>query len=312
MISRRLPIATRGRLKNIFSNFRQESMVRLQITHREDGSMLPTRRCLPLILTLSALSGCATIGDLYPLPEIRVESLTPLRMTPAVAEFLAVLSVTNDTMITLPVRRLEYTLRADGRLLLSGALISMPALKPLHTQKYELPLRLGFRTLTAAGPDPESPLSLKWSGVLILSDRLKCPPLPFTSGLDIPRPRFPRMILDGVRARATGKTLEISLRVENPNPFPVTITGLNGTVEAGGRVYPLSRQVRAQEIGSSDAGTLDLRLDAARLTGPLAANGSGVRAEVCVRGEADGKTPYGYWHWAVDTGQKGARKKTID
>jgi LEA14-like dessication related protein len=200
----------------------------------------------------------------------------------------------NPNAFGLDVAKVSYAMEVESARVVSGEVpggLRIPASgKAPLTFTARLRFRDVPRLVEVAGQQRD--IHYQLSGTVGLSTPVGVLDVPLSHQGTVKPPRLPRFSLDGLGLGAVSLshvTVELRLRVENPNDFPVPGGRLDGAVSLGGK--PLA-EVDGHALGTLPRNgdgrvTIPVKIDVER-AGRLAADlAAGRPVEVAVRGKAD-------------------------
>ena len=197
---------------------------------------------LPLALALLSLSACAMIQRAASLerPRLTYESWSAEQLDLEGVTIDLHYRIDNPNGFGLNLTRLGYRLEVEGKPLVEGLLPSGVQMQARGATPLSIPVRLRWRAL----PDflgllaTRSDLGYRVSGLVGVGTPLGSVDLPFEHADRVPVPRLPSFRLEGVALRGLSTetlALDLQLRVENGNGFPLPVGALTYGLKVGER-----------------------------------------------------------------------------
>ncbi len=221
------------------------------------------RPALAALLLLLA-TGCAEVQKLAasavqrPRLELRSVSLKDIDLSGATVQFEYRLD--NPNGFGLDLARAAYALEVEGRRVVDGSLPGGLRIPASGSAPLEIPVHFKFADvpgLVSALASREA-VAYRLSGTAGIQTPIGVVDLPLSGSGSVPVPRLPGFALDAVRVRSASLSdvaLDVTLRVRNPNAFPLPGGSLSYALALGGG-----------EVARGEGGTLS----------PVAAHGTAV------------------------------------
>ncbi len=256
------------------------------------------RARLALLAALSLVPGCAEVGKLAaaaidpPRLTFRSVDVRSLDLDGATLGFN--FDVENRNAIGLDVAKITYALDVEGTRVTTGDApggLKLPA-------KGKAPLtftaRLRFRDVPGIASllGKRESVRYKLSGSVGVQTALGMLELPVSHEDQVQLPRAPAFRLEGLSIRSASLarvTLEVQLRIDNPNAFPLPAGKLASSLSLGGTSVAQiqDRALAAVEKNGSAVVTVPVQLDLAQAGRAAAELLQGGKVDVGLRGAAD-------------------------
>lgn len=201
-------------------------------------------------------AGCATVREMAHAqkPLVSVAQARIAGLSFETIDLAIDLKVTNPNTFSLPLAALDYALSLSGRSVLSGSQpqsISIPA----NGQRIvTLPLSLRFRDLFASigslSSRDEAPYGVS-CGLSFDVPLLGRTRIPIHHEGSLPLVRMPGISLGGLRVRdlsMTGATMDISLGIDNPNGFDISMKRIEYSLAINGASWAMGQSHRSDVI----------------------------------------------------------------
>jgi len=202
-------------------------------------------------------------------PGVELESTRIASLSLADVDLLLGFEIDNPNAFGVRLDRLDYRLTVGGEPLASGDQPRGVEIGAGRRSRAEIPLSIAwddlarvYRSLTGGGPAGYRLEAGFWFDVPVLG----AVRVPLTSDGDFPRLSMPRLSvvdLDVAGIDAGGARLELTLSLDNPNDFPLSIDDLDYSLElAGNRVAGVEDAGRLT-VGRGGRGswTVPMRVD---------------------------------------------------
>lgn len=260
------------------------------------------KRLLALLLPVVLLSACAGLQDLaraaFKEPHLTFKSAALDKLDLDGATLAFTWEVENPNALGVDLARAGWQLEVEGTRVAAGDLpagLSIPANGkaplsfPVHVRFRDVP---GIVSLLGSG---RSDLGYKLSGALGIRTPLGVVDLPMSHSDRVKVPALPRFALDGLRVRNvsfSSVTVDVRLRVQNPNAFPLPDGQLDYALALAGTsvARAASASVRGVPAGASGVVEIPVRIDVAsagRVATDLARGGE-VQVELTGKAELAG------------------------
>ncbi len=252
-----------------------------------------------LMFFLAAGTGCTNFGNVMTHPEVEVQSLKVIQMTPDETRMLAVLSFENPNPLSLRLKRLEYRLHLDRVPLITGTMESLPLVKNQRIQTIEVPMIIQTQTLMAALPlSPKNPGQHKYhfAGRALAFNEWASAPMMFDSEGQMMLPVLPTFKFNGLECSKDGRKPEFGLEITNPNNFVLKLRKLQGQLELSSHAY--TWQFQPKEINLAANQSLRLHIPCrpnetadAKMDAEIIQKGSAM--PYWIQGELECNSPHG-------------------
>jgi LEA14-like dessication related protein len=215
----------------------------------------PGRRRLVSVAGAAALAvaagACALLGQAgVQRPSVSLESTRVASLSLADVDLLLGFDIRNPNSFGVRLDRLDYRLSVAGQRLAEGDQRRGFEIPAGGRSRAEIPLSLAwgdlariYQSLRGGGPADYRIDAGFWFDVPVLG----AVRVPVTSDGDFPRLSLPRLSvanLDLGRIDAGGANLELTLELDNPNDFPLTVDHLDYSLDLAG-----SRVARVDDAG---------------------------------------------------------------
>jgi len=208
-------------------------------------SCAPRKTVFPLALAaLLGLGGCAffrsVLGVGFERPTLAYESWSADQLDLEGVTIALHYRLENPNDFGLDLRRLDYRLEVEGRQIVEGQLPSGVQIRAKGATPVAIPVRLrwrdvpGFVELLLTRAD----VAYHVSGAAGVGSPLGTIDLPFDHRARVALPRPPAIGIDGIAVRETSLSnlsLDLKLRVENRNTFPLPVGALTYGLRVGQR-----------------------------------------------------------------------------
>ena len=225
-------------------------------------------RLMVVVLFTLLAGGCPEAQDMIEkaiqTPKVEIKDLFFSGLSEQNIDLDLLLEVDNPTPLALNFNGLEYELALAGRPLAAGSSSSATELKASDKSQVSVPLSLAYNEIKtvydqAQGQD-EIPYQL--SGKALLKMGGAEIPVPFkTSGM-LPVIRPPRILSVGLKVdnlSLSGADLILSIKIDNPNSFPLSIQGMDYALQLEGKDFS-SGQVGLQAVPKKSSGSIEAPL----------------------------------------------------
>ncbi len=256
------------------------------------------RKTLVAVLVPVLLSACAGLQDLAkaafrePRLTFRSAALDALDLEGATVAFTW--QIENPNAIGVDLARAGWQIEVEGTRLAAGELPSGLQIPANGKAPLTFPVRIRFRDvpgIVSIVGSGKSELGYRLSGSLGIRTPLGVVDLPLSHTDRVKLPAMPRFALDGLRVRSVSLStvaLDVRLRVQNPNAFPVPGGELDYALALGGTSVARAQgaSVRPVPAGGSAVVEIPVRIDVAsagRVAADLARGGD---VQVELTGEA--------------------------
>jgi LEA14-like dessication related protein len=250
-----------------------------------------------LLLLVVGLAGCAHLQSLIEPPEVKVVSLTPQFITPQHVGFVAKLSITNRIPIRLPIKRLDFKVGINGKRFLTGSVDTIPTVGGSASQLVNVPFQVGFQEIAAlvATLQKKVPLDIGIRGKVVIGGQFSLPAVPFQFAIQLPPPHLPVISFVGFKILKRQKKIGLTLKIENPNAFPLQLQDLNTHLKMGSTEYSLLALNEQAEISAEKTGLIQLQIgDSLEKTAGLFTQLMlGQRLDFTLGGELKSRSAYG-------------------
>jgi len=254
---------------------------------------------LPLLLCV-ALCGCPALRLSAPQPEVHLKSVDLQQVDFQSAHLLANLEVTNNFPATLPVSRLDWTVKIEGNQLVGGVLPSPPPLAPQVATPVALPFELKFDDLLRIADRyrDQDTAPYRLEGSFSLQTPIGPLTLPFHHDGTIPLLHVPRVELGRVDVKQLGldgATLTLGFRVVNPNGVALGLQKLDYALSLSGARVAEGGLPRPLDLPAKGEGTFDADVTLSFLQARQAAEAvmRGGEAVYAINGNLAATTPWG-------------------
>jgi LEA14-like dessication related protein len=251
-----------------------------------------------LLCALALLPGCAELGKLAaaavdpPKLTFRSVDLRSLDLEGATMGFN--FDVENRNRFGLEVARIAYALEVEGTRVTGGDVpggLKLPA-EGMAPLTFTSRLRYSDVPGIASLLGKREAVRYKLSGTVGVQTALGVIELPMSHEDSVNLPRAPRFSLDGLSIRSASLdrvTLELRVRVENPNAFSLPAGKLDSAFSLGGaQVARIDGQALSALLGSGNAVVaIPIAVDLAEAGRAAAELLRGGKADVALRGNAD-------------------------
>lgn len=248
------------------------------------------------VAALATLAGCAGLDSLLRQgivkPEVSVLSAAP---TSADFEGLTVavdLRVQNPNAIGLRVAGLAWQLDVEGGRVASGDApggLTLPA-NGAATSRVTARVRFADLANLAKLAESRENVAFKVAGKVAVETPIGAIDVPWSFAGDLPVPRLPRVELGGIRfGRQTFTDTEVlvSLRIQNPNGFPLPAASVRLDVELGGERVAQAASEQLASIRAGESATLEVPVRVSLLgAGRALLDARGKAVRVAARGTA--------------------------
>lgn len=257
------------------------------------------RRLLLALLAPAVLAGCALVQDIArgtvqePRLAFRSASLAALDLEGATIAFTW--EIENPNAVGVDLARAAWRVEVEGTRVAAGDLprgLSVPA---RGRAPLEFPVRVRFRDvpgLVGLIGSGRQDLGYRLSGSVGIRTPVGVVDLPMSHSDRVRLPGLPRFSLDGLRLRSASLSsvvVDVRLKVQNPNAFPLPDGGLDYALALGGT--PVARAqgapVRAVPASGSAIVEIPVKIDvlsAGRVAADLA---RGAEIQVDLTGKAE-------------------------
>ncbi len=255
------------------------------------------RKLLPAAAALALLAGCAELQKIAasaverPRLSFRSVSVKTLDLEGATLGFDFMLE--NPNAVGVELARLGWALEVEGSHVVDGTFpggLRVPANGaaavsfPVHVRWKDVP---GFVRLVGG----RQAIAYRLSGSAGVSTPLGVVELPLSYSDHLSVPRLPAFGLDGVQLRSASLadvTVDVKVRVTNPNAFPLPVGGLSYSLTIGGSSVASGDGRSVAPVPANAAGVVAIPVRVSLLGAGLAATqlASGGEVDVGLRGTA--------------------------
>lgn len=194
------------------------------------------------VAALAALGGCALFRSALGLqsPTLAYESWSADQVDLEGVTIALHYRLENPNDFGLDVRRLGYRLEVEGRQLVQGDLPSGVQVRAKGATPLAIPVRLRWRDIPGFVEIflTRTDVAYRISGNAGVGSPVGTVDLPFDHSDRVALPRPPRIGIDGISVRETSfsnLSLDVRLRVENLNAFPLPVGALTYGLRVGQR-----------------------------------------------------------------------------
>jgi LEA14-like dessication related protein len=256
-------------------------------------------RSLVLVLAPFLLAGCAELGKYAaaalerPKLTFRSASLEALDLEGATVGFTFDLENPNGFGLTLA--RLGYGIEVEGTRVAAGDLPGGLRIPASGTAPVTFPVRVRFgdvpriASLIGSGRDA---LAYRLSGTIGVSTPVGVVELPLSHSDRLALPKLPEFALAGLDVRSASfsdVTVDVRVRVKNPNAFAVPAGQLDYALAIGGNPVATGagRALERVAAGGSAVVAIPVRVDLARAGRAAADLARGGAVDVALKGKAE-------------------------
>lgn len=256
------------------------------------------RSPLALLSCLALLPGCAEIGKLAaaavdpPKLTFRSVSVRSLDLDGATMGFN--FDIENRNAFGLEVAKITYGLEVEGTRVTTGDIPGGLKLPAKGTAPLTFTARLRYRDVPGIASllGKRETVRYKLSGSVGVQTALGVLELPMSHEDQVKLPRAPRFSLDGISIRSASLTrlaLEVRVRIENPNDFPLPAGKLASAVSLGGAQVARVDDRALSTVGGNGSAVvgIPLQIDLAEAGRAAADLVRGGKVDVGLRGAAD-------------------------
>jgi len=253
------------------------------------------RRLLPVALL--ALAGCAEVSKLAasaverPKLVYRSVELEALDLEGATLGFT--FDLDNPNPFGLDLARIGYAVEAEGVRVAAGEVPGGLSIKARGKTPLTFPVRVRFQDVPGIAKvlAEHDRIPYRLSGDVGVRTPVGTLDLSFSHQDSVPAPRPPGFALEGLAVRSlslSSMTLEVRLRVKNPNAFPVPAGRVECAIWLAGRQVATgaAQPTEALAPGKTAVVAVPFRLDLARAGEAASAVGRGAALPVRVEGKA--------------------------
>jgi LEA14-like dessication related protein len=210
-------------------------------------------RIAPVLLL--SLAGCAEVGKVigasFERPRLVFESWEPRDVDLEGATVALRWRIDNPNAVGLRVIDLDYRLDVETHRAVTGSAGGGIRIPSRGSAPIELPVRVRYADVPPIAQALFTKETLAWrvSGEAAIDTPVGAIRIPFSHDGSLPSPRPPRVSIEGLSvhdASLGGLTLDVRLRVENPNAFPLPLGALSyglrlsGAEVAAAATHPLA------------------------------------------------------------------------
>lgn len=226
-------------------------------------------RCLPILLGLALLPGCALLQSLLGSTQQPSAKVTDVRISElSLSELTLVfdVAITNPYTVPLPLVNIDYAVASQGKPFLQGQAALQGDVPAGQTKTVSLPAKVVFVELLKLLQSVRPGAIIPYHGTLGLSVNapvLGALRLPLEKDGTLPVPAPPSVSIASVRWQQlsfAGVAGVLALRVANPNAFGFDVAGLDYDIKLGG--HPLARGglVQAASVAAGAAQELGIQV----------------------------------------------------
>jgi len=216
----------------------------------------PRPTALAAALAALLAGGCARrVPPPPPLPPVEPPRLTIEAVAPGALDAFGVTvevcgRMENPNPVDLPVTGFDYAIAVDGKAVDAGRLEARLALPAGGTIDFAVPARLHWTRIpeTVAVLAARRTLALRVTGAALLHGGRR---LPWGADATVALPHLPSLALVESRVRETNvmqTTVELSVRVRNPNEFPLPVGRLRFDLLVSGSVVASAASHALDEV----------------------------------------------------------------
>jgi len=229
--------------------------------------MSQMRKFYLLALTSLAFASahCAGGKKLIAKPQLSVESLRVVGLSPTTADLEVTLAVDNPNPLGLNLSRVQYDFSLEGQRLVGGQTDRASSIPAAGVGRVVFPLSVSYQDLVAVYDRVKGQDEVNYTiqGELGLATPLGTLPLPFQSSGRMPVVRLPRLAEVSLKVDSLGlreTRLRLILELENPNAFPLELARLRYRLALAGSDLAAGETSASQTLPSKAAGRIEIPL----------------------------------------------------
>jgi LEA14-like dessication related protein len=261
---------------------------------REENRM---RRAWIAAVLLASLAGCAEVGKVigasFERPRLVFEGWEPREVDLEGATLALRWRIDNPNSVGLRLAELAYRLDVEGHQAVTGSSSGGIKIPSRGSAPVSLPVRVRYADVPPIAKALFARETLAWrvSGEVAIDTPVGPIRIPFSQEGKVPSPRPPRISIEGLSAHdagLSGLTLDVRLRIENPNLFPLPAGALDYGLRLGGAevVRAASHPLAPVPGGKSAVVVLPVHLSFAAAGAAARRALAGEPLDVGLRGEA--------------------------
>ncbi len=201
---------------------------------------------LMIVVILIGISACQKAGEIIKenlqTPKVSLEDLAVTGVSSSKLDLAAKLGVDNPNPIGLNLAGLDYALELSGKPVFSGESSEGMSIAASGKSTVKVPISLTYDNLKkvydlASGKD-EIPYRL--SGQVKLNTPIGPMPIPYNVSGKLPVVRAPKIAEVGLKVRnlsITEAKFDVSIKLDNPNSFPLDISKLSYQLKMDGKDF---------------------------------------------------------------------------